>query len=110
MSESNSNPKFTPEELAALNLEIPAFKRREKIKASIKLGKDLADPGKSGGIYSPLDPINQADLLGFGTPNRPINTQDISTPAADTALNASQTKQLITDIRNNTHHHVIKGK
>lgn len=111
MSESSgSNPKFTPEELAALELEIPAFKRRKTLSASTKLRGDLDDPSKRGGVYSPLDPINQENLLGFGTPNRPIELQDIRKPTTDTRLNASQTEQVITDIRNGKHRLVIKEK
>lgn len=95
MSESSeSNSEFTPEELAAIDLEIPTFKREPKLAASQKLIQDMDDPGKRGGVYSELDPVNQANLLGFGTPSRPLELSDIKPPTTDTALNAEKIEQL----------------
>lgn len=97
-SESESNSAFTPEELAALNFKTPAFKRWPKIKASRKLREDLNDPGKSGGVYSRLDPVNPGDLLGLGIPTRPFELSDIalsSTDPANTALNPEEKGQVV---------------
>lgn len=84
--------QFTSEELADIELEIPAFRRIHKLAAEEKLRQDLQDPSKRGGVHSPLDPINQHKLLGYGKPNRHAAKEDLGEIGSDKALYSWQKK------------------
>ena len=75
MSESDLSPK----ELSKVELLIPAYKRRHKLNARRELSKQLKYPN-SGGIRSPLDPINPHKLTEFGEPTIVLKKEDIVIP------------------------------
>lgn len=77
MSESN----LSPEELHNVELEIPAFQRKDKLRASRILSKRLENPGYAGGTKSLLDPINPHKLKEFGDPTVPLKKADIKEPS-----------------------------
>ncbi|MBI2019402.1 hypothetical protein HYS95_01895 [Candidatus Daviesbacteria bacterium] len=99
MADQEPKPKFTPEELAEIELQIPAFKRKHKITARMVLRKNMSDLGKRGGVYSPLDPINQNRLLGYGEPNQIMNAGDIIPPSSDSPLTNQQKERFKKDIK-----------
>ncbi|MCL5432892.1 MAG: hypothetical protein M1524_02135 [Patescibacteria group bacterium] len=68
---------FTPEEAKDIEQNVPAIKRKHKIKARHDLTKGLSDKSKSGGISSPLNPLNPGDILGQGEPTKKIGTTEI---------------------------------
>ena len=83
MAEGNElKGELTPEERAALEKEIPAFRREEKIKERGKLTRGARGSGISpaGGTASKLNPLDPKDRQ-WGEPTRPVTPEDITPPS-----------------------------
>ena len=82
MAEDNkSKGELTPEEMAKLEMETPAFLREGKIDERLKLTKGARGSGISpaGGMASELDPLNPRGEME--EPTRPVTPEDITPPS-----------------------------
>ena len=76
-------------ELHKKELEIPAIERKHKSDAQRKLSVKMKDRVLAGGVYSPLNPIKQSDLRGFGMPNIPLPEDEIKQPDPNTRFSGN---------------------
>lgn len=79
--DKESQEGLTPEEMARLEKNIPAFKRKEKIEARGNLTRGARGSGitPAGGMASKLNPLNPKDKE-WGEPTHPVTPEEIGKP------------------------------